>query len=66
MVIMVWDKFGLLLSKDSSILWVKSRVCTLFIDNPVNVVTSGSVGLSTPGDFVRLVMLIIVPGMISL
>ena len=51
-----------LLGKDSSS-WGKS---TSIIGNPVEVVSGGGVGLSTPGNLVRLVVLGIVPGMVSL
>jgi hypothetical protein len=39
---------------------------SLLVDNPVEVIGRGDVGLLGPSDFVRLVMLIIGKGMVSL
>lgn len=39
---------------------------SLLIDNPINVIGGGGISLSTPSDFIRLIVLSIVPGMVSL
>lgn len=57
----------LLLSKSASaVSWVKSRVWALLVHNPVNMVTSSGVGLLAPLNFIRLVMLLVSPGVVSL
>ena len=52
-----------LLGKGTSSSWCKSST---IVGNPVDVVSSGGVGLSTPGNLVGLVVLGIVPSMVSL
>ena len=60
--IVIWNMSLSLLSKNSSC-WGES---TTIVGNPVEVVSGGGVGLSTPGHLIRLVVLGIIPGMVSL
>lgn len=46
--------------------WVKSGVRSLLIDDPVEMISGGDIGLLAPLDLIRNVMLSIVEGVISL
>jgi len=65
---MIWDMLRLLLDKSWSnwISWVESGVITLLIHNPIDVVGSGCVGFLAPCNLVGLIVLVIVPGVLSL
>jgi len=54
---------SLLSKSSSSSSWGKS---SSIVGNPVDMVSGGGVGLSTPGNLVRLVVLGIVPCVVSL
>ena len=53
-----------MLSLDKS--WIESRVISLLVFNPIEGVWCSGVGLLAPFDLIRLVVLSIVPGMVSL
>jgi hypothetical protein len=46
--------------------WEESGVRSLFVDNPVEVTGSSVVSLLGPLDFIRFVVLVIGPGVVSL
>ena len=51
------------------VLWltiVESGVERLLVDNVVDVVTGGGIGVSRPGDLIGLVILPVVPGVVPL
>jgi hypothetical protein len=56
LLVVEWNPF--LLSKSGGSSWGES---SSIIGNPVNMISSGGVGLSTPGNLVGLVVLSIIP-----
>lgn len=50
----------------SAVAWIESRVWTLFVDNPVDVISGGSVGLLAPLNLIRMIVLSIGPSVVSL
>ena len=63
---MNWQELDPFLLSESWSSWVESGVWSLLIDNPVEVIGGGDVGLLAPGDFVGLVVLAISPCVVSL
>ena len=61
--IVEWDVSLSLLGKGSCSSWCKSST---IVGNPIDMIGSGGVGLSTPCNLVGLVVLSIVPCMVSL